>query len=210
LNSFEISILRILLKRNGHPFPVFALIEGFPNDSEKNVIRAIDQLKDLGYVRILPGFPMEEEYISFNPTKKTEILELVLSTTELKDINSSASKIPYSSVKSKSQIHLPRLSFFKGKLLASTRGSMIVMTIAVILVTSPLSFQIPTANNMITSDLNLNPTDTYFNYHNVFGDKQRHHSEETLNTVDKDHGLGSRLILTTDGEFMSPYSCKQS
>jgi hypothetical protein len=184
LNSFEKSILRILLKRNGRQIAVFALIEGFPNDSEKNVIKAMDHLKDLGYVHISPGFPKEEEYISLNPGKKTEILDLVYSTIEPKETSPSVSKIPYSSLKSKSQNPLSKSFRFKRKRLTSTNGVMIVMTMAIFLVAGPLAFQIPTANNKITSDSNLNSMDSYFNYHNVFGDKQRHHAVETLKAVD--------------------------
>lgn len=208
MNSFEISILRILLKRNGRPIPVFALIEGFPNDSERYVINAINHLKDLGYVNILPGFPKEEEYISFNPMRKTDILKLVYPTTEPKEIKHSVSKIPYSLLKSKSQNPISSPSRFKHKLVTSKNSVMIVMTLAVILVASPLASQIPTANNKIASDSILNPVNSYFNYHNVFGDKQKHYLDEDLNTVGDDQGSGSHLILTTDGAFMNPFSCK--
>lgn len=209
MNSFEISILRILLKRNGRPIPVFALIEGFPNDSEINVIEAMDHLQDLGFVHVLSGFPKEEEYISFNPLKRGDILQLVISNTEPKEINSSISEIPNSSLKNKSQEPLPNSSGFKRKMATSTTGIVLVMAIAAFLVAGPLIFQIPSANNKIASDSNPNPTNNYFNYHDVFGDKQRQHSEQTLNTVD-DRGSASRLILTTDGIFMNPYSCIQS
>lgn len=208
MNSFEISILRILLKRNGRPIPVFALIEGFPNDSEVNVIEAMDHLRDLGFVHVLSGFPKEEEYILFNPLKKADILQLVISNTEPKEIKSSISKIPNSSLKNKSQEPLPNSSGFKRKMATSTAGIVLIIAIAAFLVAGPLVFQIPSANNKIASDPNPIPTNNYFDYHNVFGDK-RQHSEQTLNTVD-DHGSASRLILTTDGKFMNPYLCKQS
>lgn len=59
----------------------------------------MDNLKDLGYVHILPGFPKEEEYISYNPIKKTDILQLLCSNAEPDEINLSIPEISYPSLK---------------------------------------------------------------------------------------------------------------
>ena len=84
LNSFEIAILRILVKRNQFPITIHSLIEGFPDGSENNVISAISNLRDLNYVFIMPGDPKEEENVVYNLGKKNEILKIIDPLQEIK------------------------------------------------------------------------------------------------------------------------------
>ncbi len=89
LNTFEIAILRILVKRNQFPITIHGLIEGFPDGSENNVVSAISNLRDLNYVFIMPGDPKEEENIVYNLEKKNEILKIVDPLQEIKIENGS-------------------------------------------------------------------------------------------------------------------------
>lgn len=77
LNSFDIAILRILVKRNHQPIAIHILIEGFPNGSENQVINAISKLENLGLISISSGFPVEEKYVVYNEEKKQEILKVI-------------------------------------------------------------------------------------------------------------------------------------
>jgi hypothetical protein len=92
LNSFEIAILRILVKRNQFPITIHGLIEGFPDGSENNVVSAISNLRDLNYVFIMPGDPKEEENIVYNLEKKNEILKIIDPLQEIKIENGSGEK----------------------------------------------------------------------------------------------------------------------
>lgn len=89
LNSFEIAILRILVKRNQFPITIHGLIEGFPDGSENNVVSAISNLRDLNYVSIVPGDPQEEEDVVYNLEKKNEILKIIDPLQEIKTENES-------------------------------------------------------------------------------------------------------------------------
>jgi hypothetical protein len=77
LNSYEIAILRILVKRSNQPIAIHSLIDGFPDGSEKQVADAISNLNGIKLVNILSGFPIEEKYIVYSLEKKNEILKLI-------------------------------------------------------------------------------------------------------------------------------------
>jgi hypothetical protein len=77
LNSYEIAILRILVKRNFEPIAIHNLIEGFPDGSEDKVNDAISNLKNLELISVLSGFPIEEKYVIYNQDKKQEILKII-------------------------------------------------------------------------------------------------------------------------------------
>jgi len=77
LNSYEIAILRILVKRNFKPIAIHNLVEGFPDGSEDKVNYAISNLENLELISILSGFPVEEKYVIYNQDKKQEILKII-------------------------------------------------------------------------------------------------------------------------------------
>ncbi len=77
MNSYEIAILRILVKRNFKPIAIHNLIEGFPDGSEDKVNYAISNLENLELINILSGFPIEEKYVIYNQEKKQEILKII-------------------------------------------------------------------------------------------------------------------------------------
>lgn len=84
MNSFEIAILRILIRRNRYPITLHSLIDGFPDGSENSVIDAISKLKDSDFISMKPGFPLEEEFIVYNSEKKKEILKIIDPIQELR------------------------------------------------------------------------------------------------------------------------------
>jgi hypothetical protein len=77
LNSYEIAILRILVKKNLQPIAIHNLIEGFPDGSEDKVNDAISNLENSELIRILSGFPVEEKYVIYNQDKKQDILKII-------------------------------------------------------------------------------------------------------------------------------------
>lgn len=77
MNSYEIAILRILVKRNLKPIAIHGLVEGFPDGSEDEVNYAISNLESLELISILSGFPIEEKYLIYNQDKKQEILKII-------------------------------------------------------------------------------------------------------------------------------------
>lgn len=73
MNSFEIAIMRIVIKKQ-KPVPISCIIEGFPNNSEDFVLEAIRNLFNLGYVL----YPYNEnDYITSNKDKRKEILRII-------------------------------------------------------------------------------------------------------------------------------------
>jgi hypothetical protein len=73
VNSFEIAIMRILIKRQ-KPIPISHVVEGFPNDSEDFVLEAIRNLLDSGYI-FCPY--IEKSHITYNREKRREILRII-------------------------------------------------------------------------------------------------------------------------------------
>ena len=73
VNSFEIAILRIVIKKH-NPIPISCLIEGFPNNSEDFVLEAITNLFSLGYI----SYPSSEKNdITYNKERRKEILRII-------------------------------------------------------------------------------------------------------------------------------------
>jgi hypothetical protein len=79
VNSFEIAIMRILIKRQ-EPIPISYVAEGFPNDSEDLVLEAIRNLLNLGYVSCSY---IEKNHITYNKEKRREILKIIDPLPEL-------------------------------------------------------------------------------------------------------------------------------
>jgi hypothetical protein len=74
VNSFEVAVLRILIKRQ-QPLKLSALVNGFPDDSEDNVLSAISSLKLQGYL-VLDDY-QPNGYVSINKARRKEILQIV-------------------------------------------------------------------------------------------------------------------------------------
>ncbi len=76
MNSYEVGILRILVKRQA-PIKISDLISGFPDNSQGNVLHAISNLHSLGYVLIygdyFPG------YLLLTKEKRREAIDIISS-----------------------------------------------------------------------------------------------------------------------------------
>ncbi len=74
MNTFEVAVLRVLIKRQ-QPLKLSALVSGFPDDSEDNVLSAISSLKLQGYL-VLDDY-QPNGYVSINNARRKEILQIV-------------------------------------------------------------------------------------------------------------------------------------
>lgn len=87
MNTFEVAVLRVLIKRQ-QPLKLSALISGFPDDAEDNVLSAVSSLKLCGYL-VLDDY-QPNGYVSVNKERRKEILHIVSS-----DIQSDKFEGPY-------------------------------------------------------------------------------------------------------------------
>src|SRR5215831_1972217 len=72
--SYEIAVLRILLKKRSS-VEISSLVNGFPDNSEANVLDAISNLYSLGYIRASDSlFPRS---VSLNKSMRLEALRIV-------------------------------------------------------------------------------------------------------------------------------------
>ena len=82
MNTFEVAVLRILIKRQQHqPLKLSTLVSGFPDDAEDNVLSAVSNLRLQGYIMLNDYQP--SGYVSINRDRRKDVLQIVDS-----DINS--------------------------------------------------------------------------------------------------------------------------
>ena len=74
MNTFEVAVLRVLIKRQ-QPLKLSTLVSGFPDDSEDNVLSALSSLKLQGYLELDDYQP--NGYVSINRERRKEILQIV-------------------------------------------------------------------------------------------------------------------------------------
>jgi hypothetical protein len=74
VNTFEVAVLRVLIKRQ-QPLKLSALVNGFPDDSEDSVLSAVSTLKLQGYL-VLDDY-QPNGYVSINKVRRKEILQIV-------------------------------------------------------------------------------------------------------------------------------------
>ena len=74
MNTFEVAVLRVLIKRQ-QPLKLSALVNGFPDDSEDSVLSAVSTLKLQGYL-VLDDY-QPNGYVSINKARRKEILQIV-------------------------------------------------------------------------------------------------------------------------------------
>ncbi len=75
VNSFEVAVLRILVKRQQQPLKLSSLVSGFPDDCEDSVLSAISSLRLQGYILLDDYQP--NGYVSINRERRKEILHIV-------------------------------------------------------------------------------------------------------------------------------------
>jgi hypothetical protein len=91
VNSFEIAILRMLIKMQ-KPVSIPYLVEGFPNNSEDFVLWAIDNLLKSGFI----SYPYSEEkdHLIYKKEKRKEILKIIDPLPELETETGKLFSIP--------------------------------------------------------------------------------------------------------------------
>jgi hypothetical protein len=80
VNTFEVAVLRVLIKRQ-QPLKLSTLVSGFPDDYEDNVLSAVSSLKLQGYLMLDDYQP--NGYVSINRERRKEILQIVDSNIRL-------------------------------------------------------------------------------------------------------------------------------
>src|SRR5918912_4424374 len=91
VNSFEIAILRILVKMQ-KPVSIPFLVEGFPNNSEDFVLWAIGNLLKSGFISYLVN--QKRDCIIYNKAKRKEILKIIDPLPDLGTDTEGLSSIP--------------------------------------------------------------------------------------------------------------------
>jgi hypothetical protein len=74
VNTFEVAVLRVLIKRQ-QSLKLSTLVSGFPDDSEDDVLSAVSGLKLQGYL-VLDDY-QPNGYVSVNNARRKEILQIV-------------------------------------------------------------------------------------------------------------------------------------
>lgn len=74
MNTYEIAILRILVKKQ-HPIKISTLVDGFPDSSDDNVLQAVSKLHFLGYVSVSDFH--SSKYICLCRDMTKEVLKIV-------------------------------------------------------------------------------------------------------------------------------------
>jgi len=75
VNTFEVAVLRILIKRQQQPLKLSVLVSGFPDNYEDNVLSAISNLRVWGYI-VLDDY-QPNGHVSINRERRKEILQIV-------------------------------------------------------------------------------------------------------------------------------------
>jgi hypothetical protein len=74
VNTFEVAVLRVLIKRQ-QPLKLSTLVSGFPDDCEDSVLSAVSSLELHGYVLLDDYQP--NGYVSINRERRKEVLHIV-------------------------------------------------------------------------------------------------------------------------------------
>jgi hypothetical protein len=141
VNTFEVAVLRVLIKRQ-QPLKLSTLVSGFPDDSEDNVLSAVSSLKFQGYLVLDDYQPMG--YVSINRERRKEILQIVDSDIRLHKFQSPHVKekdgVPIPGKKSPLQVTARHLN---------TRGirAVAVSSLLIIGLVSAIGFSLPTATS---------------------------------------------------------------
>lgn len=141
MNTFEVAVLRVLIKRQ-QPLKLSTLVNGFPDDSEDNVLSAVASLKFQGYL-VLDDY-QPNGYVSINRERRKEILQIVDSDIRLHKFQSPHVKekdgVPIPGKKSPLQVTARHLN---------TRGirAVAVSSLLIIGLVSAIGFSLPTATS---------------------------------------------------------------
>jgi hypothetical protein len=157
VNTFEIAILRVLIKRQ-QPLKLSTLVNGFPDDSEDNVLSAISSLKLQGYVMLDDYQP--NGYVSINKARRKEILQIV-------DSNIHSHKFESPHVEEKDGISTPRKKsrheITARHYIAPGIRTVGISSLLIVGLVSAIGISLPTATS---------PESEFVAYHEYTGDKK--------------------------------------
>jgi hypothetical protein len=141
VNTFEVAVLRVLIKRQ-QPLKLSTLVSGFPDDSEDNVLSAVSNLKFQGYL-VLDDY-QPNGYVSINRERRKEILQIVDSDISLHKFESPHVKekdgIPIPGRKSPLQVTARHLNTLGIRAVA-------VSSLLIVGLVSAIGFSLPTATS---------------------------------------------------------------
>jgi hypothetical protein len=141
VNTFEVAVLRILIKRQ-QPLKLSTLVSGFPDDYEDYVLSAISNLKLQGYLMLDDYQP--NGYVSINRERRKEILQIVDSNIRLHKFES-----PH--VEAKDPISVPGkkspLKVTKRQLITSGIRTVAFSSLLIIGLVSAIGISLPTATS---------------------------------------------------------------
>jgi hypothetical protein len=123
VNTFQVAVLRILIKRQQQPLQLSTLVNGFPDDCEDSVLSAISSLRLDGYILLDDYQP--NGYVSINRERRKEILQIVYS-----DINSNKLEALHTKENSYSSIPIMNRKIF-AQIITRYPISQAVRTIAI-------------------------------------------------------------------------------
>ncbi len=163
MNNFETAILRILIKKNHHPVTIHSLIDGFPDGSEYRVVDAIQSLKNLNFIHVIPGSPKEEEYVVYNLDKKIKILEIINPVIDVK------SNINAITINSTNKIGVKNYASYTQR--PSLKPIIIMASLFLILLNSVATNMMPTSSDtgIIFDARNHN---NLYKFHHAFSNKE--------------------------------------
>ncbi len=95
MNTFEVAVLRILIKRQ-QPLKLSTLVSGFPDNCEDSVLSAISSLRLHGYILLNDHQP--NGYMSINRERRKEILQIVDSDIDWHKLEVLRTKENYNSI----------------------------------------------------------------------------------------------------------------
>ena len=104
MNSFELAILRILVKIQ-KPVSIPYLVQGFPNNSEDFVLRAITSLLNLGFISYSYGEKID--YLMYKKEKRKEILKIIDPLPELETETCELFPIPIAQIRPQQRQPIP-------------------------------------------------------------------------------------------------------
>lgn len=155
MNSYEVAILRILVKRQA-PIKISDLISGFPDNSGGRVLHAISNLHSLGYVLIY-GAPFDG-YLLLTKEKRKEAIKIIspnISNDNQARGSSYSEQVVTRSVTNKTFILLAIVGI-------AALSIMIISTLAITLAGSPLSYlSTPYPSRYVSVDQSSSPISVF-------------------------------------------------
>jgi hypothetical protein len=136
VNSFEVALLRILVKKRA-PVKLSTLVEGFPDGDEDSVLEAITSLRLKGYLDLTEYRP--DGLVSLIKDKQREVVKIVSMNI---DLRTDTIQTPYvedhptlghsTNVPEKNNIKIMQVSLLRRRVLSTTFGRLAITTAVII------------------------------------------------------------------------------